>query len=229
MLYGVGNAFWQNFTVALPNFVGGMSLGFNSYEEDAPAWGNNAVFPYKEMWVYSSCRMAMNLSRIGIGAQVSGRAQAGALFTHLATGAVHRIRPGRFNRQMPAGEYSARFGDFNRPFSLADGSAVSLDLNPKTTVALHAEAQVNADGHVAIIVHCDGQGKHRLGIRLWNADLLNFDPVIDLSQGTASAQLAVKIRDQTKPWFVHVSADENWNQALEIAGTNRTASARPLG
>jgi len=229
LLYGVGNAFWQNFTVALPNFVGGMSLGFNSYEEDAPAWGNNAVFPYKEMWVYSSCRMAMNLARIGIGTQVSGRAPAGAIFTHMATGMEHRIRPGSFSRQVPAGAYSVRFGDFERQHSLADGSAVSLHLEPRTALALHAEAQVNPDGRVEIAVRCVGQGRHRMAVRLWNAEVLNFDPVIDLGHGPASAPLTIKILDQTMPWFVHVKADDDWNQTLEIAGTNRIANTRSLG
>jgi len=130
LLYGVGNAFWQNFTVALPNFVGGMSLGFNSYEEDAPAWGNNAVFPYKEMWVYSSCRMTMNFSRVGTGARVKGVAPAGAEFRHLRTGKVTSLRPGRFDLQLDAGEYAVRYAAVERAVTLADGASLDLKLDP---------------------------------------------------------------------------------------------------
>ena len=78
LMYGVGHDYWQNFTVSMPQLVGGLSLGFNSYRDDAPAWGNNAVFPYKELWVFSSCKMAHSLAYVGVPARIRESASAGS-------------------------------------------------------------------------------------------------------------------------------------------------------
>jgi len=64
LMYGVGKDWWQNFTVEVPNLVGGLAVGMNSYTNDSPAWGNNAVFPYKEIWVVASSRAALLLARL---------------------------------------------------------------------------------------------------------------------------------------------------------------------
>jgi hypothetical protein len=64
LMYGVGKDWWQNLTIELPNLVGGLAVGINSYSGDAPAWGNNAIFPYKEMWVLASSRAALLLARL---------------------------------------------------------------------------------------------------------------------------------------------------------------------
>ncbi len=64
LMYGVGKDWWQNFTVEVPNLVGGLSVGMNSYSNDSPAWGNNSVYPYKEIWVLAASRAALLTSRL---------------------------------------------------------------------------------------------------------------------------------------------------------------------
>ena len=202
IVYGVGNDFWQNFTVALPNFVGGMSLGFNSYEEDAPAWGNNAVFPYKEMWIYSACRMALNLSRVGTGATVTGSAPAGARFHNIRSQAVTEVRPGRFRQQIPAGEYEVRSGKFARRLSLADGASMELDLDERRAFAATADVVRVSPTQATIAVSVTGSGRHELEVRAWNASIAPFDSVLDLGKGQATKSLSVVVKDPNKPWIV---------------------------
>jgi len=56
----------------------GGTLGFNSDRDDWPAWGNNALFPDKELWVVSSCRMAHVLAYVGAPDSVTGSASDGS-------------------------------------------------------------------------------------------------------------------------------------------------------
>ncbi len=204
VVYGVGNDYWQNFTVALPNFVGGMSLGFNSYEQDAPAWGNNAVFPYKEMWIYSACRMALNLSRVGTGATVNGSSTSGALFKNIRTSAVVRARPGRFKLQLPAGDYEVSAGTITKRLSLADGASTALDLDQSSAFTATARI-VGADAQqTTIAFSVAGSGRHEIEVRTWNAQLSPFDLSIDLSQGKAERTLSVTVQDANQPWYVLV-------------------------
>jgi len=93
LMYGVGKDWWQNLTIELPNLVGGLAVGINSYRGDAPAWGNNAIFPYKEMWVLASSRAALLLARLIAppGTSVPG---LGASAEVVGSGAVELRVPG---------------------------------------------------------------------------------------------------------------------------------------
>lgn len=217
LLYGVGNAFWQNFTVALPNFVGGMSLGFNSYEEDAPAWGNNAVFPYKEMWVYSSCRMAMNFSRVGIGARLKGTAPQGAEFRNSRTKKTTRVRPGKFDLQLDAGRYDVRYGSIERQLTVADASSVVLSLDPLRTAILSATSRPTEGGRHQIDLTVSGAGTHELTVRTWNAAVSGPKQVI-ATQTAKTYPISLEITDPSKPWIVAFgTANEPYNM-LTISG-----------
>lgn len=219
VIYGVGKDYWQNFTVALPNLVGGMSLGFNSYQDDAPAWGNNALFPYKEMWVYSSCRVALNLARIGAGAIVTGNAPAGAEFSHIASGKVVKSRPGKLALNLPAGRYEVRYGGQRRQISLADGVNRKLILDP--ALALHMELTDSEIGasRAKLSLRLRGTGRHALSYRVWNASLSNGPQQIDLANtGDQHLKLEVAILDQTKPWLVLVIPNQKLDERLEFGG-----------
>ncbi len=217
LLYGVGNAFWQNFTVALPNFVGGMSLGFNSYEDDAPAWGNNAVFPYKEMWVYSSCRMAMNFARVGAGARIKGAASAGAKFRHLRTGKVTSLRPGRFDLQIDAGAYAVRYGAIERTVTLADGGSLELSLDPNHTAVMSATSHLTGPGRHQIDLAVLGTGTHDLKVRSWNAAVTG-PKQIEASSTVAIHPVSVEVADQSQPWIVTFSTTSDPRNLITISG-----------
>jgi hypothetical protein len=217
LLYGVGNAFWQNFTVALPNFVGGMSLGFNSYEDDAPAWGNNAVFPYKEMWVYSSCRMAINFSRVGAGARVKGTAPTGAEFRHLRTGKVTHLRPGRFDLQLDAGGYAVRYGAIERKVTVADGTSLDLSLDPQHTAVLSANSRPTSPGRHQIDLLVSGAGTHELKVRSWNA-VVSGPKQVTASGKASIYPVSLEVADQTKPWIVVFSTASEPDNFITISG-----------
>ena len=202
LMYGVGNDFWQNFTVALPNLVGGLSLGFNSYGEDTPAWGNNAVFPYKEMWVYSSCRIGLNLARIGAGARVQGAAPSGAVFRNLRTGASTRYRPGRLVARLPAGIYEVAVDHWTRQVSLADGSDVELNLDPRRALSLTAEVEkINGQG-TNLTLTATGVGHHALELRAWNAEVTDFPHAVDLRKRSQTVRRSIQVEDAAKPWYL---------------------------
>jgi hypothetical protein len=222
LMYGVGHDFWQNFTAALPNLVGGLSLGFNSYGEDAPAWGNNAVFPYKEMWVYSSCRIALNLSRIGAGARVRGAAPAGAVFRNLRTGETRRFRPGKLGAQLPSGNYEISVDHWIRRVSLADGADVELDLDPGRALSLTTKVE-SVDGSSAMLVlTATGVGRHELEVRAWNAEVTGFPGFVELHTSPQRVQCTVKPRDAAQPWYLLVGPRGRPAERIQVGGHGPT-------
>ena len=216
LMYGVGNDFWQNFTVALPNIVGGLSLGFNSYGEDAPAWGNNAVFPYKEMWVYSSCRIALNLARIGAGARVRGAAPAGAVFRNLRTGETNRFRPGRLRAQLPAGNYEVSVGQWTRRVALADGSDVELNLDPHRALSLTADVEAVDSQSATLTLTATGIGRHALELRAWNAEVTEFPRTVDLRTSPQRVQCRIKVRDAAQPWYLLIGPRGSPGERIQV-------------
>ncbi|MBC2664188.1 glycoside hydrolase family 9 protein [Novosphingobium flavum] len=218
LIYGVGNAFWQNFTVALPNFVGGMSLGFNSYEGDAPAWGNNAVFPYKEMWVYSNCRMAMNLARIGIGASVSGSAPQGAEFRNERTGAITRVRPGKFGIQLASGRYAVRFGGVEQSLSVADGTTLTLALDPLRSASLAAVVRSSNGRRRTIELSVTGSGSHQLETKIWNAKVVDAPDTVQAGKKPAIDTVIIEIIDPLSPWYLHCSSGSGPGNSVTLSG-----------
>lgn len=219
LVYGVGYDFWQNFTVSLPNLVGGMSLGFNSYDSDAPAWGNNAVFPYKELWVYSSCRIAHNLARIGVPGRVSGSAPQGASFRSLRTGAVTQVRRGRFSLTLPTGDYDVVFGGVTRRISFGNAAARKLHLDPHATLDMRIQIASVADLTVTLKVQLAGAGTHTLQARTFNCTATGLPARVTLRAGEGTElTLALVVAVPEKKWVLVLVPDGNLSDRAEASG-----------
>lgn len=222
LIYGIGRDFWQNFTVSLPNLVGGMSLGFNSYADDAPAWGNNAVFPYKEMWVYSSCRMAHNLARVGIPAGVTGLATNGATFRNLRTGKTSNVDAGAYEVLLPAGDYEVRYGRFVRHVSLAHAAERTLDLDPASTLILALDMKKVSGSTVELQLSLSGAGTHALQSRVFNGKVAGLPEEIHLpAPGTKRIGLMLQVSDPEMMWLVTVIPGEALEDRVERSGSLR--------
>jgi Glycosyl hydrolase family 9/Cellulase N-terminal ig-like domain len=218
IVYGVGADWWQNFTVSLPNLVGGLSLGFNSYEGDAPAWGNNAVFPYKEMWVYSSCRLALNLARVAARARMVGTATAGATLRNVRTRAEIAVPQGAFDLSMPAGEYDVHYGGITRRVGLVGGSTRRLQLDSSSPIAIDLDySDVPAGGFIRASVA--GSGRHLIELRASNASTETTRLDVELEKGVPlSMEWPVRIIDPLKPWALVVVPDGLADDAVEAFG-----------
>jgi len=219
LIYGVGYDFWQNFTVAMPNLVGGMSLGFNSYSGDAPAWGNNAVFPYKEMWIFSSCRIALNLAHIGMPARIHGFASVATTLREQRTGQIVRIAAGRYSQAVPAGRYSVLCGGFEWQQELVDGRHYRLALEPEHAIAMTVSAVTDATGAVRLELRLRGRGRHEVQLRLFNCETANLMQQIRLNAGTESKLTwQLRVTDTLKPWVVVAIPDAQVNLRQEAYG-----------
>jgi hypothetical protein len=224
LVFGVGHDYWQNFSVSLPNLVGGLSVGLNSYRDDSPAWGNNAVFPYKEIWIFSVGRMAHNLAHIGFPAWVTGVAPAGAVFRNQRTGETTNVRSSRFELSLPGGDYDVQFGDLSRKLSLPDGVHRELDLDPASVLVIELSAEPPSGNRVKIDLALSGRGSHRLAARLFNARLEGLPSQIDLeTQAERHLELSLDIEDPSMPWLLIIVPDERLDDRVEIGGT-----AQPL-
>ena len=196
-----------------------MSLGFNSYEGDAPAWGNNAVFPYKELWVYSSCRIAHNLARIGVPGRVGGSAPQGASFRSLRTGAVTQVQRGRYGLTLPPGDYDVAFGGVTRRISLGNAAARKLRLDPDATLDMRIQVGSVAGSMVTLKVRLAGAGLHTLQARTFNCRATGLPARVTLRPGEKKElmlELAVAV-PETK-WVVVLVPDGNLSDCAEASG-----------
>ncbi len=219
LVYGVGHDFWQNFTVAMPNLVGGMSLGFNSYEGDSPAWGNNAVFPYREQWIFSACRMAVNLAHIGMPARIIGHAAAALTLREHRTGRTLAVDPGRFSLLVPAGTYSIRCGSFEWQRQFVDGREYRLTFDPSAALDLKLSATTDADGAVIVIASLRGNGRHGLELRLFNAVTDRQRRSVRLrEQRSESIEWRIVVADTKKPWAAVCVPDGAIDARAEVFG-----------
>ena len=219
IIYGVGYDFWQNFTVSMPNLVGGMSLGFNCYGDDAPAWGNNAVFPYKEQWIFSACRLAINAAHIGVDARVQGHAAAPLVLHEQRTGAKVSVKPGRFSVLVPGGRYSARCGDCEWQLDLVAGREYRLSFDPSSAIDMSLNAVADTEGFVTLTAGLRGRGKHEIELRLFNCRTDEPQRSITLKpQQAASLQWRLRIDDPAKPWAVVAIPDRILDARREAFG-----------
>ena len=207
LLYGVGYDFWQNFTVAMPNLVGGMSLGFNSYQDDAPAWGNNAVFPYKEMWIFASSRVALNLANIGLPARIRGHATVPVELRERRTGMRVKLPAGRFERRLPAGDYHARGGAAEWNLALMEGQLHELEFDPRSAIDMQLSSRVEGD-RATLELKLGGNGKHSLELRLFNATSADTSRQVTLRLGVETTlKWSLRINCSDAPWVGVIIAD----------------------
>ena len=219
LVYGVGYDYWQNFCVSLPNLVGGMSLGFNSYEDDSPAWGNNAVFPYKEQWVFASCRLALNVARLGMPARIHGGARVAVELREQRTGALIHLAAGAFDRVLPAGIYAASYGGVGRSLELVGGRAYRLTFDPRSILSIALEAAQAEPGVLDLRVRALGAGSHSLELRACNLVVARARRRMTLKSGVANVwQQRVTIRDREKPWVLVVVPDRDMDARQELYG-----------
>jgi hypothetical protein len=213
LVFGVGNDWWQNFAVELSNFVGGLSLGFNSYSGDSPAWGNNAVFPYKEQWVYASSRLAMMLSTVGMPARMRGNAPLGATLVHERTGVTIELPPGDFDVSIPAGKYSASFGTNTRTVTLGESSVCSADFDPEHWIDLELSSHA-----AAVLVRATGRGKHVVSFRANNVANVPSPWNVTLTSDTATFSVPLDVIDACRPWHLFAVPDELVADSVEVGG-----------
>jgi len=207
LFYGVGYDYWQNFTVAMPNLVGGLSLGFNSYQDDAPAWGNNAVFPYKEMWIFASSRVALNLAYIGLPARIRGHAAVPVELRERRTGARVRLPAGRFEQRVPAGDYVAMAGAVEWNLALMEGKLHELEFDPSSAINMHFASSVEQNT-VTLELKLRGNGRHALELRLFNATAAETGRQVTLRHGFETKLVwSLRLHDADSPWVGVVIAD----------------------
>lgn len=227
LVYGVGHDWWQNFSAEVPNLVGGLSLGFNSYEGDSPAWGNNAVFPYKEQWVYSSSRLAMLLARVGKSARVVGEAPRGAEFVLRQTGESWTVDPGELDQVLPAGDYEVRFGEARRDLSLVDGTELVVNVDPSNWISVDIEVDDGDPTHPQVAVRAFGEGSHSIAIRGFNVEgeLATLDLTFT-SSGASERLIPLTVVDPSAPWVLVAIPDGSLAELREIGTGLRPLTPR---
>ena len=202
LIFGIGYDYWQNFTVDNVNFVGGLGLGMNSYEADAPAWPNNAVFPYKEQWSYSSSRIAINLAQCAVPARITGRTVGPTTLRELRTGDAARLTAGNFDRTLPPGLYTASSDEFEWQLELVGGRTYQLSLDPRQAIDLSFKAVADDTDTVMVEAKLRGSGVQQIALRLFNLEASETTKQVTLKHGEdAVLQWKLKVLDANKPWI----------------------------
>jgi hypothetical protein len=222
LVYGEGYDYWQNFSGVNPNFVGGISVGFNSYHGDSPAWPNNAVFLYKEQWVFASSRVMLNLAHVGVPARINGSTTSGATFREKRTGKSVKVDKGNFDLILAAGEYTITYGDMSKQMAFVDGTSYQLELDPSRAIEMELSAASPAGGLVKITANVRGAGAHTLELRTFNATVGQKQLKVDLGvKGKETFDWTLRIADPEKPWVMVVLPDGRMADMKEIFGTSQ--------
>ena len=202
LIFGIGYDYWQNFTVDNVNFVGGLGLGMNSYEADAPAWPNNAVFPYKEQWSYSSSRIAINLAESAVPARITGRTVTPTTLRELRTGETTRLTAGSFDRTVPPGLHTASSDEFEWQMELVGGRTYQLSFDAKQAVDLSLKAVADDTNTVMVEAKLRGSGAQPIALKLFNLEAPETTKQVTLKHGEdAVLQWKLKVVDRMKPWI----------------------------
>lgn len=202
LMFGIGYDYWQNFTVDLVNLVGGLGLGMNSYEDDAPAWPNNAVFPYKEQWSYSTSRMAINLAYLATPARVQGTAADIATLRERNTGHTVHLKAGSFDQILPAGHYVASCEGFDWNLDLLNGRLYRINFDPQHAIDVSLTSSEQSDGLVSLVAKLRGRGRHEIALKLFNSEApqMSREVVFQSEQGM-TLEWTLRIHDKLKPWI----------------------------
>lgn len=227
LMFGVGYDYWQNFTVDLVNLVGGMGLGMNSYEGDAPAWPNNAVFPYKEQWSYSTSRMAINLAHSAMPAHIQGSCAGITILREARTGRTVHLNAGHFDQSVPAGRYVASSGGFEWNLNLLNGRFYRLTFNPQQAIDISVAATEQGDEAVSLVAKVRGRGQHEIVVRLFNCEASEVSrQVVFKGNEELTLEWRLRIQDKRKPWIAVAIPDSALDLRQEAFG--RLGSYREL-
>jgi hypothetical protein len=227
LMFGVGYDYWQNFTVDLVNLVGGMGLGMNSYEGDAPAWPNNAVFPYKEQWSYSTSRMAINLAHSAMPSHIQGSCSGITTLREARTGRTVHLNAGHFDQSVPAGRYVASSGGFEWNLNLLNGRFYRLTFNPQQAIDISVAATEQSDQAVSLVAKVRGRGKHEIVLRLFNCETSEVSrQVVFKGNEELTLEWRLRVQDKQKPWIAVAIPDSALDLRQEAFG--RLGSYREL-
>ena len=218
IVFGIGYDYWQNFTVDNVNFVGGMGLGLNSYEADMPAWPNNAVFPYKEQWSYSSSRIALNLAQCAASAHLVGHAKITVLLREQRTGVVTKVSSGDINLALSPGRYLASGGGAEWRFDLVGGRTYSLRFDPAQALTLSVRS-ATADDKVTVQAELHGAGTQVVSVRLFNLTGEISQKTVTLRSGSSEhTSWKLRVLDVKKPWIAVLIPESAPDLRQEVFG-----------
>jgi hypothetical protein len=218
VMFGVGYDYWQNFTVDNPNFVGGMGLGMNSYEADAPAWPNNAVFPYKEQWSYSASRMVINLAQSATPARIKGRAAAEVAIREEIAGVITQLRAGAFDQNLLPGRYTASCHGMEWKFDVVGGRTYEIVFDPAQALDISLRSNETKDG-ISIEAELRGAGEHEIELKPFNLAGSETSQRVTIRQGKdAHLQWQLTVIDSKKPWIAVVTSKSAPDLRKEVFG-----------
>jgi hypothetical protein len=90
----------------------------------------------------------------------------------------------------------------------------------KRNITIKTETQQSDDGNISVNLTLEGNGKHILEIRLFNAETVLNKKEIDLdTKGSEKIQLNLKVTDKSKPYVAVVSVDNDPELQNEITGS----------
>ncbi len=229
LLFGIGYDYWQNFTVDNVNFVGGLGLGMNSYVNDEPAWPNNAVFPYKEQWSYSTSRMALNLAQAATPARIAGRATVPVTLHEQLTGTIIHLPAGAISDTIAPGRYTAKAAGAEWKLDLVGGRPYHLTFDPANAISIvlkatsdkaYAPSPSIETNTINLRATIRGTGAHTLTLQLFNCGTSTESSqtlILDPTHPT-TLDFPLQITDPNTPWVAVLTPATNPDLRQETFG-----------
>jgi hypothetical protein len=220
LMYGEGYDFQRLIATGLPDLVGVMPLGIDGNHDDAPRWTHGSFYAVKDLWVVSSARTILALSHAAIPAWVTGLAPAGANFREGRSGKSFSVRPGKFQVNLPPGDYTIRYGNQTKMMPLVAGTSYRLSLDPQLAVEMDLGTTGPQGNTFKIEARLRGAGVHKIELRTFNGSVDRPESEVKLVAGREQTlNWELTVTDQDKPWIVVAIPDGRINEKKELFGT----------
>lgn len=220
-LYGEGYDYVQLYAVQPGQTVGALSVGMQTNgDNDEPFWPqvNNAT--YKEVWVCSATKwmwgMADHFSPAAVSGYLTVEGTDGIAFEHRLSGKVFTApvhpRTGRFELELPTGEYTVRYAGAEKRMTVLAGNSYTLD---GELYDLRATLE-RIGNRVVIALSLAGKRDMTVKLKAHNLKLDCDELVIRPLGGMGSATVSGTVENVDEPVFALALPNGNIQDKVDV-------------
>ncbi|MCX7048020.1 MAG: glycoside hydrolase family 9 protein [Candidatus Sumerlaeota bacterium] len=229
LMYGEGYDYPPLYAYNPGDQVGALPVGIDCARDDKPFWpaANEATF--KEVWVVPVYQFLWNASYLAMPAFVQGELKSAVTdaieFYDQSTSSCRKVkadRSGKFQTQLPAGQYAIRLGAASWSLAVVSGGSYHLALNPEQSVdfAVSVQSHDSEKKRVRVQAVATGKGRHDFSIRVFNGMAAEIKKTVTLKSNQKSEiTWEIAVTNPKAPWIAVVVPDDDLTWKQELTGT----------
>ncbi len=228
-MYGEGYDYPPLYAYNPGDIVGSLPVGMDCVRNDEPFWSASNHSTFKEIWIVPVSRFLWNTVYLAMPASVQGELRGEEtdtiVFCARATEICKNVKvdaSGKFQTELPAGQYEIRFGSASRNLTVVSGGNYHLTLNPEQSVdfVVGVKSQDLGRKIVRVQVTAAGKGRHDFSIRVFNGAVSEHEKPVNLKTGQkVEITWDVAVTNPKVPWVAVILPDGDLTWRQELTGT----------